>query len=91
MKYISFDVKMGSLTRRQVVVFPNDLTHSIMADGVLAALRNQFPTASLSIHAAGFAESLVASTYEHSESMGIPADPEDAARFNLSDYGGHIL
>lgn len=95
MKYISVDVKLGNeksgITKRMVVVFPEDLVHSIVAKGILYSLWEQYPTATLAVHAAGFTDAYMNKAYDSSVSMNLKADPTDAARFNLSNYGGNVL
>lgn len=90
MKYISFDVKIGTIIRRQVVAFPNDLTHSIMAAGITASLKIEYPKATITVHAAGFTDVIMHEAYGESETLSLKADPSDADDFNTSDYAGHI-
>lgn len=92
MKYISIDMTLGTITRRMVTVFPEMVTHEIMARSLISAYREEWPRALLSVHAAGFTNAQMADAHGVSESMGgVKADPKDAQMFNLSDYSGNIL
>jgi len=91
MKYVSVDVKIGATTRREVVAFPNDFVHAIMADAIVAACKRQWPKAKITVHGAGEIDVVAQETYSRSESLDLDSDSQDARMFNSSDYSGHLL
>lgn len=92
MKYISIDMSLSGITRRLVTVFPEAVTHEIMARALISAYREEWPRSLLSVHAAGFTNAQMVDAHGKGESMGgVKSDPMDAQMFNTSDYSGNIL
>lgn len=93
MKYVSIDVHFSPNNgKRFVIAFPNDLIHEDVAKAMIqVAVRQQWPKAVATVHAAGEIDVMAHETFGKSTTLQVLADPEDAAKFNTSDYGGNYL
>lgn len=95
MKYVRIDVTHGPGTPTEikkglVVAFPDDLTHSVVADALRMVARRTWRSATVEVGSAGFFNGRMDSTHGSSESLGgLKADKDDAVRFNMMDYGGN--
>ena len=90
MKYVGIDVKIDDMTRRLVVVFPNDLVHDLVGRAVAQACTVQWPEADISIVTAGEADAHLRSVYGTSVTLDLASNKVDVMAFNGSDYGGHV-
>lgn len=81
-KYIMFAVPFGTGERLVPVLFPEELTHSLVADALKAMpdLHGGAP------ETAGTVLLHVEVTYGHSESLGLPSTPLDAMIMNSYNY-----
>lgn len=91
MKYVGIDVGHGNLTKRLVVVFPDDFVHKDVAEALKTVARKSWPKSHVSTGSGGFIGVVAGDTYGKSESLGLTADKDDARKFNFADYGGNYL
>lgn len=90
MKYVGIDVKLDGMTRRLVVVFPNDLVHDLVGRAVAQACVVQWPEADVTIVSAGEADAHLHTVHGTSVTLELTSSKVDVGAFNSSDYGGHI-
>lgn len=89
MKYVMFEVKQGSITRKVPVVFPNQLVHSYVAATFKVALLRHWEHAEVAVVSAGTVDGMLGAditTSGNSESLGVQSSPDDAQVIMSYDY-----
>lgn len=85
MKYIMLNIPFGGSVRRTPILFPDYLTHAMVAEALIA----QPHLSSATVHSAGEFSSMDLGDVElggKSTSLGVESDPNDSKFLPLMDY-----
>ena len=93
MKYVGFNAFIcPEVAKRIIVVFPEDLTHSILAEHCSKSITQSLGGIRVEVVSAGFVSSdLQIEEGRRSESLGLGPDPDDQRALEGSDYGNHLI
>ena len=87
MKYIMFEVKVGNLTQKVPIIFPNNLVHADVAKRMKHCLIRDHNMDGVEVVAAGDAH-VEARCSGRSETLKLESQLEDSFTINFIDYGG---
>lgn len=82
MKYIMVKTKLGEMEALMPIIFPNALTHSLVADAIQAMPG----MSSAEIHSAGFIHLRELHCFGESETLEVASSPQDSAIIIAHDY-----
>lgn len=92
MKYVMFEIKHGSLTRRVPIIFPNELVHAEISMYVRKMLKDVHGWDAKTVSAGDVNFAMDCHCSGSSETLGISAQPDiDNNVINMNDYGGSFI
>lgn len=87
MKYVMLKVElMDGLTESLPFIFPNNLTHSVVAEAMCKAVQQERGKVPVVISAGYVAPLRAVRTFGDSESLNVKSRPEDAFIVQFHDY-----